>query len=132
MQLAGQIWGQRPHATHLALPCSSVSIRCVPRQRGEMVQSAAAVCSGYCIVTFGRNRWLNVSAMPFTVARRYDTSPSCRWTALTPIATLAPCLCGTADSHPARPPDQPAAVQAPQDYCQEHRVEPEEGQAIGE
>ena len=38
MQLAGQICGQRPQATHLERPCSSVSMRWVPRHRGEMVQ----------------------------------------------------------------------------------------------
>src|SRR5262245_2828829 len=86
MQLAGQIWGQRPQATHFALPCSSVSIRCVPRHLGEMVQSGADFCSGYCIVTFFRNRWLNVRAMPLTVALRYELSSIGRWTFLTPMA----------------------------------------------
>src|SRR5947199_254516 len=60
MQFAGQIWGHRPQATHLARPCSSVSMRCVPRQRGESVQSLLLLSSGYCIVTFGRHRWVKV------------------------------------------------------------------------
>ena len=69
MQLAGQIWGQRPQATHLERPCSSVSIRWVPRQRWEMLQSVVLFCSGYCIVTFGSNMCLKVSAIPLSVAR---------------------------------------------------------------
>src|SRR5438309_279196 len=73
MQFAGQIWGHRPQATHLARPCSSVSMRCVPRQRGESVQSLLLFSSGYCIVTFGRHRWLKVSAMPLR-----ETIPSVR------------------------------------------------------
>ena len=68
MQLAGQICGQRPHATHLARPCSSVSMRWVPRQRGDSAHSLLLFSSGYCIVTFGRHRWLNVNAIPFNVA----------------------------------------------------------------
>src|SRR5438874_4461775 len=53
MQFAGQIWGHRPHATHLARPCASVSMRCVPRQRGASVQSllqgrAKCVACGLC------------------------------------------------------------------------------------
>ena len=69
MQLAGQICGQSPQATHLERPCSSVSIRWVPRHRGEMVQSSVLFCSGYCIVTFGRKRCRKVSAIPLRVAR---------------------------------------------------------------
>src|SRR2546425_5884169 len=49
MQFAGQICGQSPHATHLARPCSSVSMRWVPRQREESVQSFEDFSSGYCI-----------------------------------------------------------------------------------
>src|SRR5438552_12960708 len=64
MQFAGQIWGQSPHATHLARPCSSVSIRWVPRHRGDSAQSWLLFSSGYCMVTLGRHRWLNVRAMP--------------------------------------------------------------------
>src|SRR5256885_9766761 len=56
MQFAGQIWGHRPHATHLARPCASVSMRCVPRQRGASVQSLLLFSSGYCMVTLGRHR----------------------------------------------------------------------------
>ncbi len=74
MQLAGQIWGQRPQATHLDRPCSSVSMRWVPRQRGESVHaprsaSGALFSSGYCIVTFGSNIFRKVSAIPLSVAR---------------------------------------------------------------
>src|SRR5206468_4303366 len=72
MQFAGQICGHRPQATHFARPCSSVSMRCVPRHREESVQSLEDFSSGYCIVTLGRNRWLKVNAIPFSVARRYD------------------------------------------------------------
>src|SRR2546422_3134097 len=64
MQLAGQICGHIPQATHLARPCSSVSMRCVPRQRGESVQSRVLFSSGYCIVTLGRNKCCSVSTMP--------------------------------------------------------------------
>ena len=72
MQLAGQIWGQRPQATHFDRPCSSVSIRWVPRQRWEMLHAHAVsvlFSSGYCIVTFGSNMCLKVSAIPLSVAR---------------------------------------------------------------
>src|SRR5258705_6309 len=86
MQLAGQICGQRPQATHLARPCSSVSMRCVPRQRDEIVQSLEDFSSGYCIVTFGRQMWLKVRAMPLSVARRYDVSGLGGLSTLTPSA----------------------------------------------
>src|SRR5437867_7491711 len=94
MQFAGQIWGQSPHATHFARPCSSVSMRCVPRQRDDSVQSLDDFSSGYCIVTLGRNRWLNVSAIPFSVARRYDVWRVGRFITFTPIAIYA-ASCGT-------------------------------------
>jgi len=66
MQLAGHTVGQSPHATHFALPSSVVSMRCVPRQRGEMLSR----CSGYCVVTlWGSMRCLKVLPSPFSVAR---------------------------------------------------------------
>src|SRR2546425_5885208 len=86
MQLAGQICGHNPQATHLARPCSSVSMRCVPRQRGESVQSRVLFSSGYCIVTLGRNKCCSVSTMPLSVARTYDTCAPGRRITLTPIA----------------------------------------------
>jgi hypothetical protein len=75
MQLAGQICGQRPQATHLERPCSSVSIRWVPRHRGESeyvpnpCSRSVLFCSGYCIVTFFSSMCLKVSAIPLSVAR---------------------------------------------------------------
>jgi hypothetical protein len=50
--------------------CSSVSMRCVPRQREDNSHVSSDFCSGYCIVTLFRNTWLNVNPMPFRVARR--------------------------------------------------------------
>ena len=75
MQLAGQIWGQSPQATHFERPCSSVSIRWVPRQRWEMLHCpipcspSVLFSSGYCMVTFFSNMCLKVSAIPLSVAR---------------------------------------------------------------
>src|SRR5437667_10955516 len=89
MQFAGQIWGHNPQATHLARPCSSVSMRWVPRQRGESVQSLLLFSSGYCIVTFGRHKWLKVSAMPLSVARRQDAWVPGRFMTFTPMAMSA-------------------------------------------
>src|SRR5256885_3308512 len=86
MQLAGQICGHRPHATHFERPCSSVSMRWVPRQRDEIVQSSVDFSSGYCIVTFGRNRCRKVSAIPLRVARTYDVADPGRFISFTPTA----------------------------------------------
>jgi len=85
MQLAGQICGHSPQATHLARPCSSVSMRCVPRQREESVQSLLLFSSGYCIVTLGRKMCENVSSIPLNIARRYDVPPVGRRSTFTVI-----------------------------------------------
>jgi len=53
-------------ATHFAFPVSSVSIRCVPRHRGE----SAHFTSGYCSVFLcGFIMCLKVSAIPLSIAR---------------------------------------------------------------
>src|SRR5688572_21401985 len=83
MQLAGQIVGQRPQATHLGRPSACLAMTCVPRQRVE----SSGFSSGYSIVTLaGFARCLNVSAMPRSVARKYDVFCSGRLIVLTVIA----------------------------------------------
>src|SRR5690606_22483502 len=80
MQFAGQMVGQSPHATHLGRPSSCFSITWVPRHRGL----SAHFSSGYSIVLMVASRpWetvltrcRKVSAIPFSVARRYDVSRS--------------------------------------------------------
>src|SRR3989454_10547638 len=46
MQFAGQIWGHRPHATHLARPCASVSMRCVRSE--EHTSELQSPCNLVC------------------------------------------------------------------------------------
>src|SRR5687767_8128855 len=87
MQLAGQIVGQRPHATHLGRPSACVAMTCVPRQRGD----SSGFSSGYSSVTFfGLIMCLNVIIIPLRLARRYDVLLSGRRTVFTPIAIIPP------------------------------------------
>ena len=53
MQFAGQTVGQRPHATHFALPSSVVSMRCVPRHRLEIDSFSSGYCDGHLLASKG-------------------------------------------------------------------------------
>src|SRR5688572_887548 len=97
MQLAGQIVGHKPQATHFGRPSACLAMTWVPRQRVDN----SGFSSGYSMVTlFGLARCLKVSAMPRSVARKYDVLATGLRTVFTVIA-ISILLPSRADAEPS-------------------------------